>query len=147
MFKRMFLFLSLLFMGSIIFSGAASAANSTNLTTGQSQYMGPITNTTNNVDSFSASNPPFSFQILKVNDNGTIYIGTYNDLYAMNQNFTLKWTFKPLGTVNKINGTDVELGPNSTIYYSSTDGNLYEVNSNGTMKKEYKFNLYSDAQF
>ena len=72
---------------------------------------------------------------------GTIYVGSYDkNLYAINRNGTLKWTYT---TGVGINGegirSSVAIGKDSTVYVGSADGKLYALNSHdGTLKWQYE---------
>ena len=99
-FGKFVLFLGLILLGSIILSGAVSAAGLAtspqpkfqhdNNNTGQSQYKGPQTNHTKwnyTTGSDIVSSPA-------IGSDGTIYFGSYDGkLYALNPNGTQKWNY------------------------------------------------------
>lgn len=142
-YTKFLLFLGLLFLSSIILSGGVSAASSTSLAnssqpkyqhdnqnTGQSQYMGPTTNTTKWVTNLANGD------VLSpvIGSNGTIYVGTrFSDgLYAVNPNGSLKWSY------TNINGTTTipAISSDGTIYIGTVDG-LYAFTPNGSKKWRY----------
>ncbi len=69
-----------------------------------------------------------------IGSDGTIYVGgsSDNNLYAMNKDGTLKWTF-PAGSIIR---SSPAIGSDGTIYFGTNDGKVYAVNPNGTKKWE-----------
>ncbi|MGC2763169.1 MAG: PQQ-binding-like beta-propeller repeat protein, partial [Candidatus Binatus sp.] len=66
-----------------------------------------------------------------IGSDSTIYFGSSdNNLYAINPNGTLKWTFATGDVILSSPAT----GADGTIYVGSLDGYLYAVNANGTLK-------------
>ena len=139
--KKIVLFLGLILIGSIILSGAVSAASlatspqpkfhTNNNNTGLSQYKGPQTNDTkwNYPTKGSIESSP------TIGSDGTVYIGSDDDnLYATNPNGTKKWSYK---TGASIKSTPA-IGSDGTIYVGSDDDYLYAMNPTGTMKWRYK---------
>ena len=138
---------------AIVFTGAASATdtgnNSTNTSwsqyqydnshTGQSNSVGPQTNTTK---WYTTGNPNSITQNsnLAIGSDGTIYYGIRNDnhFYAMYPNGTPKWQ---VPTSKSIFG--VAVGSDGTIYAGTSSGSapylLYAFNQNGTTKWIYTF--------
>jgi outer membrane protein assembly factor BamB len=137
---KILVFLGILLIGSIIFSGTVCAASTGNLSqpkfhnnTGQSEYTGPQTNTTKwkyNITEWIYSSP-------SIGSNGTIYIGSNdNNLYAINPNGTLKWKY----TMGDGIESTPAIGSDGTIYVGCLDCNLYAINPNGTQKWNYTTN-------
>lgn len=137
----------LILIGSIILSGAVSAAGLAtspqpkyqhdNQNTGQSQYKGPTTNTTKWVSNLSGeTGSPV------IGGDGTIYIGSAaaRKLYAFYPNGKQKWCLN-----NSFYGNTPTIGSDGTIYvdYNVYGTNSYSVlnaiNPNGT-KKSWNFN-------
>jgi outer membrane protein assembly factor BamB len=66
-----------------------------------------------------------------VGEDGTIYIGSLSrQLYAINPDGTLKWTFD---TGDAINGS-AAIGSDGTIYIGSMDRQVYAINPDGTLQ-------------
>ncbi len=64
-------------------------------------------------------------------NDGTVYIGSDDDnLYAINPDGTLKWTYLTGGNVRN----SASIGADGTIYIGSDDDNLYALNPDGTEK-------------
>jgi hypothetical protein len=61
---------------------------------------------------------------------GTIYVGSTINLYAINPDGTEKWIFKTMGHVI----SSPAIGSDGIIYVGSGDNRLYAINSNGTEK-------------
>ena len=61
---------------------------------------------------------------------GTIYVGCYQSLYAINPDGSQKWSFPTRDRV----GSSVAIGVDGTIYVGSSDGNLYAINPDGSQK-------------
>lgn len=137
---KIFIFLGF-FMIFLLLSGTASAAGFANTpqpkfhhdnnNTGQSQYLGPHTNSIKwkyQTGGYVESSPA-------IGSNGTIYIGS-NDgyLYALNPAGTLKWKYQ---TENSITSSPA-IGNDGTIYVGSNDSYLYAVNPTGTLKWKLK---------
>ncbi len=106
--------------------------NNNFVSTGQSNYTGPQTNTkewTYNIGTSSLGE--LSFPV--VGNDGTVYVGgdLGNDYYiaALTSNKTLKWKYH---TTSSVSGTTT--GSDGTIYVTTDAGNLYALNSNGTVK-------------
>ena len=77
------------------------------------------------LDSFAGVTSP------AVAADGTVYFGSSDDnLYAVNPDGTLKWTFATGGFVF----SSPAIGADGTIYIASNDDNLYAVNPDGTQK-------------
>ncbi|UTB32318.1 MAG: PQQ-binding-like beta-propeller repeat protein [Methanobacterium sp. ERen5] len=139
-FMKIMLFLFLALVGSIIVSGAVSAASLGNTpqpkyhhdnnNTGQSQYTGPQTNATK--WKYKTGNMIYSSP--SIGTDGTIYIGStdYN-LYALNPNGTTKWKYTTGGVIS----SSPAIGSDGTIYFGSCDDNVYALNTNGTLKWKY----------
>jgi outer membrane protein assembly factor BamB len=67
-----------------------------------------------------------------IGNDGTIYVGSSDDnLYAINQNGSLKWFFPTIGEIDQ---SSPVIANDGTIYIGSRDGNLYAINPNGTEK-------------
>ncbi|UCF69791.1 MAG: PQQ-like beta-propeller repeat protein [candidate division WOR-3 bacterium] len=63
---------------------------------------------------------------------GTIFFGcTDGNVYALNPDTTLKWTYSV-----ELYG-EIAIGSDNTIYFNSTDGHLCAVGSDGTLKWQY----------
>ena len=73
-----------------------------------------------------------------IDNNGVIYIGGWNDFYAINPNGTLKWTYEfRYGYVESAAAID----ENGTIYFGTAygdDNSLFALNPNGTLKWKYR---------
>ena len=66
----------------------------------------------------------FSNSSPAIDDNGTIYIGTWDHYFcAINPDGTLKWSFE---TLNNIDSSSA-IGTDGTIYFGSWDGYLYAI--------------------
>jgi outer membrane protein assembly factor BamB len=65
-----------------------------------------------------------------IGDNGTIYIGAGNYLFAINQNGTEQWRFETKGLIRSSPVVD----PNGVIYFGSYDGDVYAVNPDGSLR-------------
>ena len=65
-----------------------------------------------------------------VSDDGTVYVGAGDSLFAINQNGTLKWKFLTMGLVYSSPVIDTD----GTVYFGSEDCNLYAIYPNGTLK-------------
>ena len=75
-----------------------------------------------------------------VGTDGTIYIGSLDkNLYALNPDGTLKWTYT---TGGKMQRTSPSIGTDGTIYIGNADNNLYAINPDGTLKWTYTFGSY-----
>lgn len=61
---------------------------------------------------------------------GTVYVGSGYNLYAVNSSGTTKWAF-PTGNVVE---SSPAIGTDGTVYVGSFDGNLYAINPDGTQK-------------
>jgi len=100
--------------------------------TGQSPNYGPQTNTLKWSYNVGGS---FYYASPVVGSTGTIYIGNYGNsqIYAINSDGTLKWTY-PMG--GKVSGTPT-IGANETLYVGCKDNKLYALNSDGSLKWTY----------
>ncbi len=65
-----------------------------------------------------------------IGDDGTIYFGAGNSLYAVKPDGTLKWKFTTGGNVR----SSPAIASDGTIYVGSADGHLYALNPGGTKK-------------
>lgn len=138
--RNVILFLFLVIIGSIVLSGAVSAASLAtsqqpkihhdNNNTGQSQYKGPATNSTKwkyTTGDKIESSPT-------IGSDGTIYIGSEDHkLYAINPDGTLKWNYTAGGSID----SSPTIGGDGTIYFGCSDYKLYALNPNGTLKWNY----------
>ena len=138
---KIVLFLGLMLLGSILISGAVSAASLATSpqpkfhtdvnNTGLSSYNGPQTNATEwkyKTNGSIESSPA-------IGSDGTIYIGSDDDnLYAINSNGTKKWSYKTGASIK----SSPAIGSDGTIYVGSDDNNLYAINPDGTKKWSYK---------
>jgi len=95
--------------------------------TGRSPYTGPATPTARWVVSFSFVS--WIFSSLAISADGTLYVGSYSSLYAINPDGTKKWAFPASAPFSS-----PAIGTDGTIYVGSDDGNLYAVNPDGTPK-------------
>ena len=135
-FSKFVLFLGLIFLGTIILSGAVSAAglaispqpkfHHDNNNTGQSQYKGPQTNTTKwkyTTGGGIISSPT-------IGTDGTIYIGSFDkNLYALNPNGTQKWSFNSGDLIGFSPAID-----NDGIIYFGCNKKIFALYPNGTEK-------------
>ena len=64
-----------------------------------------------------------------IDDNGTIYIASWNNLYAIYSNGTEKWRWK-----GDFESSSPALAEDGTIYIGSNDKKLYAFYTNGTLK-------------
>src|SRR5207245_2799295 len=73
----------------------------------------------------------FSYSLPTFGLDGAIYIGgESSNLYAIDQNGSLDWTFRMSPT-----GVSAPLvGPDGTVYVASSDTNLYAINPNGGLR-------------
>jgi len=69
-----------------------------------------------------------------IGENGTIYCGQGNTLYAFNPNGTVKWSLK--GGFYDIQSTPA-IDANGTIYLSTRSNYFFAINPNGTIKWTY----------
>jgi outer membrane protein assembly factor BamB/methionine-rich copper-binding protein CopC len=138
-FNKIVLFLVLILLGAIIFSGAVSAASLGNTqqpkfhhdnnNTGQSEYKGPQTNSTK--WKYTTGGAVFSSPVIGAD--GTIYIGSMDKkLYALYPNGTKKWSFNTGDYVNYIPVIDSD-----GIIYMASDFKLFALYPNGTVKWNY----------
>ncbi|UTB32412.1 MAG: PQQ-binding-like beta-propeller repeat protein [Methanobacterium sp. ERen5] len=147
---KIILLLGILLMGSLIFSGAVSAASLGNTTqpkfhhdnnnTGQSQYTGPQTNTTK--WKYKTGDIIFSSPALAAD--GTVYVGSEDGyLYALNGNGALKWKYQTGGVIY----SSPAIAADGTIYLGNciyaknngiNTGYLYAINCDGTLKWKYQ---------
>ncbi len=145
--KKQVIFLILALSFSVVICSTASATSLTNSSqpkyqhdtqnTGQSQYNGPSTNTTKWINNLTND---YLFSPVTGSD-GTIYIGGYTGLYALNPNGTVKWHNDTINT-----HSSPAIGADGTIYIGSnyynettyeSGGILYALNPNGTKKWAY----------
>jgi outer membrane protein assembly factor BamB len=134
------LFIILIFLVTIIFSGSVSAASLAtspqpkfhhdNNNTGQSQYKGPQTNTTkwkHAADGGIFSSPA-------IGNDGTIYYGSLDKkFYALTPNGTEKWSFD----CGSVIGISPAIDEDGIIYFASDSRIFYALYPNGTEKWEY----------
>jgi outer membrane protein assembly factor BamB len=64
-----------------------------------------------------------------IGPDGTIYICSFDKLYAISANGTQKWTYKTNLSIMSTPAIDA----NNIIYFGSRDKNLYAINSNGKL--------------
>ncbi len=69
-------------------------------------------------------------------DDGTIYVGSDDHLYAVNPDGSLLWKYQAGDSVQTSPAIDSE----GTIYFGSKDGNIYAMNKDGSLKWDYKTN-------
>lgn len=138
---KLTLILGLLFLVSVIFSGAVSAAGLASTpqpkfhhdlnNTGQSQYNGPQTSKskwTYRTGGFIINSP-------SIGTDGNIYFGSSDGyLYALDSNGTQRWKFHTDGMVRSSPAIDTD----GTLYFGSADTYLYALNPNGTLKWNFK---------
>ncbi|WP_148705478.1 PKD domain-containing protein [Methanosarcina siciliae] len=99
--------------------------------TGQSPYKGPETG--NVVWTYTTGNDIY-YSAPAIATDGTIYVGSRdNNLYALNPDGTLKWSYT---TGGRIYGS-VTMGSDGTIYVGSYDKKFYAINPDGTLKWSY----------
>lgn len=132
-------------MGSIVLSGAVSAATLANTpqpkfhhdnnNTGQSQYQGPQTNSTkwkyetlDHIDSSPA-----------IGADGTIYFGTLFRMNALSPTGTMKWRYQTSGNIQ----SSPAVGSDGTVYFGCADNYLYALDPTGTLKWRYQVNSVS----
>ena len=65
---------------------------------------------------------------------GTIYVGYYSALYAINPDSTLKWSYT---TGNEVNSSPA-VASDGTIYVGCKDSYLYAIDSTGILKWKYQ---------
>ena len=141
---KVLLFLGLILVGSVVLSGAVSAAGLTtspqpkfhhdNNNTGQSQYKGSQTNATKWKSARAISNSPV------VGSDGTIYVGWANRLYALNRDGSTKWFYKSDHTID----TTPAIGSDGTIYVGC-DGDFIAVTSSGKLKWKHTLDNYVES--
>ena len=139
-FGKFIIFLVLILLGAIIFSGAVSAAGLATSpqpkfhhdanNTGQSEFKGPQTNTTK--WKYTTGGGILSSPI--IGSDGSIYIGSEDgNLYALYPNGTKKWSLN-LGEVLLYSPAIDDKG---IIYLGGNTKNLYAIYPNGTLKWNY----------
>lgn len=146
-FYQLFLFLGLIIMGSIILSGAVSAAGLANTpqpkfhhdnnNTCQSQYKGPQTNSTR----WKFTTGKAIYTSPAIDSDGTIYLG--NDVgwfFAIYPNGTKKWSYSVGDGIDSSPAIDKD----GTIYFGSRNGKIYALNHNGTKKWSYTLGNQDD---
>ena len=117
--------------------------------TGHTPYTGPATPTlawTFPTTDGIASSPT-------IGEDGTIYFGagwhfmfpSDLNLYALNPDGTLKWSYAPPSGKGGFFSSPA-LGPDSTVYLTSLDGNLYAIQDMGTYG-EARWITYLDYSF
>ncbi len=73
----------------------------------------------------------FQYSSPAVAQDGTVYVGGYNDLlYAINPDGSLRWTFQ----ANDWIGSSPVIGADGTIYFGCADGEVYAVAPDGTRR-------------
>ncbi len=99
--------------------------------TGRSEFVAPQVNTTrwiyNTGAGIGQSSPVLA-------SDGTIYIGSGNDLNAINKGGTLKWKYTTGGSLaynSPVISTD------GTVYIGSADKKVYAINPDGSLKWNY----------
>jgi outer membrane protein assembly factor BamB len=65
-----------------------------------------------------------------IGSDGTIYVGTSEDFYAINSDGSQKWIFQTEDWVQ----SSPAIGSDGTIYVGTNDNNLYAINPDGTEK-------------
>lgn len=92
-----------------------------------------------------------------IGPDGTIYFGTHeNNLYAVNPDGTLKWTFDcgdPVSGPSAQGDGDIKKGiistpavdVNGTIYFTSLSNYMFALNPDGTEKWRYPVHVYIDV--
>lgn len=98
---------------------------------GRSPYTGPQDNTIlwtyDSIEDKVYSSPA-------INSDGTIYVGSEDhNLYAINPDGTLKWTYTTDGGIF----SSPAIGSDGTIYIGSRDHNLYAIKPDGTLEWLY----------
>ena len=68
-----------------------------------------------------------------IGTDGTIYVGSAHELYAINSDGTKKWKYYTDGDVN----SSPAIGADGSIYVGSDDGYLYAFNSDGSVKWKF----------
>lgn len=140
--------MGLFIIGTILVSGAASAATLANTpqpkiyhdnqNTCLSPYNGPENNGTK--WKYKTGNEIPSSPV--IGSDGTIYIGSYDDyLYALNPNGTKKWKYE---TGSAIYSSPI-IDSDGNIYIASEDGSVYSLFKNGTLK--WKLELSTNTIF
>lgn len=94
--------------------------------TGLSPYAGPQTATLKWV--FDTGDRVLSNPVMGAD--GTVYVGCYSGLHAMDPAGTLKWVFRTGGVIN----ASPAIGADGTLYVGSTDRNLYAITPGGAEK-------------
>ncbi|MBN1539865.1 MAG: PQQ-like beta-propeller repeat protein, partial [Candidatus Thermoplasmatota archaeon] len=67
-----------------------------------------------------------------IDSNGTVYITSYKDVYALYENGTVKWKYSPGG----ICSPSLAIDGNGSIFFGSGN-NFYSLHSNGTVRWKY----------
>ena len=99
--------------------------------TGQSDYVGPQTNTT--AWNYNTGTGIYGYGSPTIGADGTIYIGNNAGvLYALNPDGTQKWNYTTGSSIR----SSPAIGGDRTIYFSSGKI-IYALNSNGTQKWNY----------
>ncbi len=98
--------------------------------TGQSDYIGPQTNSTKWTFTTSGN---IQYSAPVIGADGTIYIGNSRGVfYALNPDGTLKWSYS---SVTRVYDSAV-IGGDGTIYFCGQNA-VYALNPNGTLKWNY----------
>ena len=100
-----------------------------NQRTGKCPYIGP-----EDFDTLWTFTPGggISYSSPVIGEDGTLYFGCLDsNLYAINPDGTLKWTFKTNGRIQ----SSPAIGPDGTIYVGSDDGYLYAIEDSITYGK------------
>ncbi|MBN2380063.1 PQQ-binding-like beta-propeller repeat protein [candidate division WOR-3 bacterium] len=69
-----------------------------------------------------------------IGDDGTVYLGSIDGLYAITTSGMLRWLFTTEEEVH----SDPTIGPDGTIYFGCDDNYLYALNPNGSLKWKFK---------
>jgi len=72
-----------------------------------------------------------------VDSNGTIYVGSGNDLYAINPDGTLKWKYSTGGEFHAVHSSPT-IGSDGTIYFGNEFNDIYALNPDGTLRWSFK---------
>lgn len=70
---------------------------------------------------------------------GTIYVTKDKNLYALNQDKTLKWKYTALSRLS----WHLALGNDNTIYVAGREGDMYAINPDGTIKWRKLYESFS----
>ncbi len=84
-----------------------------------------------------------SYQNLLIGNNETIYIVNGYDILALNTDFTEKWSFH----TNSMILSTLAQSNDGTLYFGSTNGNIYAINSDGSLKWDKTTNYVNLTSF